>query len=250
MSRSEQEVVAAYERFLSPEEASKRRQAARKVRNERYKRLIVEALREHPDEWVDRDYLISEIAVHHQNIRRHELDNCYSYMALNAEIASKRDFADSDRVVCRLIPEDLRPEAKALVQEAWHRVHELVDTYQAILSVKKETRFGSHLRDLREASNLSHEDVSLLMDGRMSPKHVQAVEDGHMQAPTRKTIKQLAMAVGDDHDVLLSSAGVVPRYVRRLIAKSDGARRLLRVAEKFDEDAWQELIDYAKGGRA
>jgi transcriptional regulator with XRE-family HTH domain len=86
----------------------------------------------------------------------------------------------------------------------------------------KKNRFGSFVRERREALRAQNPQASLrqlaLRIG-VEPSYLSKVERGLTPPPSEDTIVKLARALGEDPDVLLALAGKVSRELQEAIRK-------------------------------
>ena len=97
--------------------------------------------------------------------------------------------------------------------------------------------FGTNLRKLREAKNVSLRRFAMNMD--ISSTYLSKIEREAFPAPSAKTIQKIAEQLGIDGDLMAVEAGKIPEWMKDLMltegAACVAAMRQIAECTKLDE---------------
>ncbi len=112
--------------------------------------------------------------------------------------------------------------------------------------------FGQHIRKLREAKHASDPGYSarkLASKLGFEPSYISKIERGEEQ-PSEKVVLSLAVALGEDPDVLLAMAGKVSSHLQAVIIKRPALfAALLQQLKTMPDHAIVRLVREVRDGK-
>ena len=112
----------------------------------------------------------------------------------------------------------------------------------------KQKKFGAHIRDLREAREIS---LRKFADrAQISPTYLSKVERDEFPPPGEETVRRIAEILGEDPDELLALAGKVASDLPVIIQQHPRAMAtFLRAASGLSASEIEKLARRAEGLR-
>ena len=109
-----------------------------------------------------------------------------------------------------------------------------------------EEAFGTRLRDLRRAKNISQRELADRVGVDFS--YISKLENNRLPPPAADTVEKICAALGVSGDELLALAGKVPSDVAEIIASSPAAQHFMQNlrAMSLSEDEWHQLTRRVK----
>jgi transcriptional regulator with XRE-family HTH domain len=116
-----------------------------------------------------------------------------------------------------------------------------------------ERSFGSRVKELRKAKNLSQRELADRVAARLKAEdgkgfdftYLSKIENDRTDPPSTAVILQLAAELEADTDELLALANKPPSDLGKALTESETARQFFRSAVnlQLSEEEWKELLE-------